>query len=177
MAAAVRQFQIALRNPFSPEALGVRAIDAVCYPTTVSHLRFKQTCTTTAGGAFTAVLLPFLHANMILVSGTATGAPGTYAGNANISYAVSGATLKSFFSACRVVSWGVRVILTDSNQNAKGTYTVTPVLLGGYVPGENICTVAAFNTTAQCAAFGVPVPTEAIASMPSAVAVNARGIS
>ncbi len=174
---AMRQFQLALRNPFSPDALGVRAIDAICYPTTVSHLRFKQTCTTTAGGAFQAVLLPFLHANMILAAGTTTGAPGVYGANTAVSYVTSGVTLKNSFTNLRVVAWGARIILTDSNLNAKGTYTLAPVMLGSVVPGESVLqTNAAANTAAICAAFGVPVPAETAASMPGAIAVNAQDL-
>lgn len=174
MSQALQQFQLAMRNPFSADALGVRVVDAVCYPTTVSHLRYKITCTTTAGGAFQAVLLPFLHANAILVAGTTSGNPGVYANNPSVSYAATAATLKSFFTCYRVAAWGVRVILTDSNQNAKGTYTLAPIMLSGNVPGENTLVYAAANTAALCSGFGVPVPTEAIASMPAAVAVNAQ---
>ncbi len=176
MAQAMRQYQIAIRNPFSPDALGVRVVDGVCYPTTVSHLRFKASVTTSATGTFQAVILPFLHAGMIVQAGSVTGMPNVYPVNTQIGYAISAGTLATFYTQCRVSSWGCRVILTDSNQNAKGTYTVAPVMLGGYVPGETVCTQGAASTTTILKAFGVPSPTETIASMPSAVAVNAQDL-
>lgn len=176
MAGALRQFQLALKNPFSPDALGVRVVDAVCYPTTVSHLRFKTTCTTSAQGTFQCVLLPFLHANVIVTAGSLTGNPGTYVNNTVVGYAATAGTLRGFFTCYRVASWGVRIILTDSNQNAKGTYTVAPVLLSGPVPGESTLSVAAAGTTNILNAFAVPSPTETIASMPGAVAVNAQDL-
>lgn len=176
MGAALRQFQLALRDPFSPDALGVRVIDSVCYPTTVSHLRFKATCTTTATGTFQAVLLPFLHANSILAAGTMTGNPGVYAYNTSVSYVALPNALKTFYTSYRVVAWGVRIILTDSNQNARGTYTLAPVMLAGKVPGPAALGLTAANNAAIMAAFGVPTPSEAIASMPGAVAVNAQDL-
>lgn len=177
MGSAVKQFQLALRNPFSPDALGVRVVDAVCYPTTVSHMRFKVNCTTTATGTFQIALLPFLHANSILYAGTTTGNPGTYGLNTSVGYVTTGATLKTFFSCYRVAAWGVRVILTDSNQNAKGTYTMAPIMLAGNVPGENgLNGVAATGPAQLLSAFGCPAPVETIASMPGAVAVNAQDL-
>jgi len=173
---AIRQYMYALRNPFSPDALGVRVVDSVCYPTTVSHMRYKVTCTTTATGTFQAVILPFLQASLILNAGTATGAPFVYAANPSIAYSTSASALKNTFTACRVVTWGCRIILTDSNQNAKGTYTVAPVLLGGYVPEESVLQVAAGTQAAIYSAFGVPTPSETVSAMPSAVAVNAQDL-
>lgn len=174
---AVRQFQMALRNPFSPDALGVRVIDSVCYPTTVSHLRFKVSCQTTAAGTFQAVILPFLHANMILNAGTTIGSPGVYPLNTAVSYAALQTDIRAFFSNYRIVTWGARVILTDANQTAKGVFTAAPVLLAGPVPGEDILGGAAATTTERILdAFSLPTPTEAIASMPGAVAVNAQDL-
>lgn len=174
---AVRQFQAALRNPFCPDALGVRVIDSVCYPTTVSHLRFKVACQTTATGTFQAVILPFLHANMILNAGTTTGSPGVYPLNSSVSYVALQTDLRNFFTTYRIVTWGARIILTDANQTAKGVYTAAPVLLAGPVPGEDILGGTGATTTDRILqAFSVPTPTEAIASMPGAVAVNAQDL-
>jgi len=173
---AVRQYRLTLRNPFHPDAMGVRVVDSVCYPTTVSHLRFKVACTTTATGTFQAAILPFLQANMILNAGTATGNPGVYANNTSVSYVASLSTLKNLYSSFRVVAWGARVILTDANLTAKGVYTVAPVLLGGLVPGEQTLSVAATTTANIFANFNLPQPTELIASMPAAAAVNAQDL-
>lgn len=173
---AIKQYQYALKYPFSPDALGARVVDAVCYPTTVSHIRYKTTCTTTATGTFQIVLLPFLHASSILVAGSTSGSPGAYANNTSVSYSILPTTLKNSFTSYRVVTWGVRVILTDSNLNARGTYTVAPILLGSNVPGVASLGVAASGVPAILNAFGVPTPSESIAGMPSAIAVNAQDL-
>lgn len=68
------------------------------------------------------------------------------------------------------------MILTDANQTAKGVFTAAPFLMAGKVPGESTLAVAAQNNSAILQAFGAPTPTEAIASMPGAVAVNAQDL-
>lgn len=173
---AIKQYRLALRNPFSPDALGVRAVDSICYPTAVSHIRYKLSCTSTAGGTFSMVILPFIHANSILQLGTASGSPGTYAANPSVGVGAFPSVLKTLYSQFRIVTWGARIILTDSNQSAKGTYTVAPVMLGGYVPGENILGQPAVSSAVLQQCFGIQNFNESITGLPGAVAVNAQDL-
>ncbi len=170
---ATRQFYYALKWPFAPDALGVRVPDSICYPTTTAHLRQTYVCTSDAAGVWSGAFLPLPTASCIMNVGSISMT--SYTANTNIGYVTTPANLAQTFRTYRVVSWGVRIIITDTNMNAKGVYRVAPVLMPIAVPSYGIINLfTASNVTQICACFGIPVPDVNLPNLPAVAVFNAQ---
>lgn len=126
IAVAVRQYAIALRDPFDQSADGVRLPDLYRFATTTQKYCVRTQLTSDAAGvlAFTVLPTPFYCLQMF--NGSQLGIS-TYPNNGSASYLANpGALCASGFGQYRVVSWGFRVLLADSTVSAKGIYTVAP---------------------------------------------------
>lgn len=124
MADSHRAFNVAIRNPFHPDALGARVPDSYSYPTVCYHINATMQCTPSAGN-FEVILLPSPCFTYIVGTGSISGLP-SYNQNSFAGYATSPTALAQFLLNWRIVAWGVRIILKDTQTNIKGrVYSAT----------------------------------------------------
>ncbi len=139
----LRQFQLALRDPFHPNAFGARVVDSYSIPTATYHLRANVLCTSSAAGNFCGVILPspclsFINAGTGVTLGSVSGSTmSAFGANGTVSYVVSPATMATHLSEYRVVAWGFRVIAKDTAFASKGKFYIAPVPTTNNAPSWN----------------------------------------
>lgn len=172
----VARFARALRYPFSPDTIGIRVPDAICYPTNTAHIRVKCACTTDSSGVWAGLILPLPTLSVINNSGSIAGVNG-YTANSTVGGVSTPTNLSAQFLTYRVVSWGFRIILNDTNTNAKGIYSLAPFFMPANMPGAAILNNSASTGPSYIETVcGLPIPGTAVAQMPSNVALNAQDL-
>lgn len=113
-------YRVAIRNPFSPAAIGARVPDSYSYPTVCYHINATLQCTPVSGN-FEIMLLPSPCFSYIVGAGTYSGLP-AFSANTTAGYTVSPTIMATYLTTFRVVAWGVRIILKDTQTNTKGRF-------------------------------------------------------
>jgi hypothetical protein len=117
------QFALALRDPFSPDALGVQVPDPYAFPTSPYHLHGEVQLTAVSGVAvFNPNPLQSMYTN---ASGNVvtTGMTAT-ASNANIFKATTIANMGSICDTWRTVAWGIKISNNQAPLSATGRIVV-----------------------------------------------------
>jgi hypothetical protein len=174
----IRQYALALRDPFDPRVDGVRLLDSYRYATTTLKYKTRIVLTSDASGILSFTVLPCPMFSLQMVNGTQSGLT-QFTQNSNVSYLTSPATMmNSGYGAYRVVGFGFRLLLSDTLTSAKGIYTVAPVpipynslldfnMLDGY---------ARQPSTQFTDVMGLPEPSSAIEVLPHARTFNANDL-
>ncbi len=172
-AAAQATFKTSLLYPFSPDAVGTRVMDAVCYPTATYKVRTALSCTTTAQGTFGAIFLPFPTFNTVVRYGTMSGQT-PYTQNTGCGYILTGTALAAQMSMYRVVSYGIRILLADTNTNSKGTFVLAPFMISNLIPSPYILENS--PTTNITGLLGTSETTTSLRNMPAAVTFTTQDL-
>jgi hypothetical protein len=143
--ADLRQFQLALRDPFHPNAFGARVVDSYSIPTATYHLRANIICTASSSGNFCGVILPSPCLSFInggnpgsVTRGTILGSTMTaFTNNPLVSYVITPSLLSTHLSEYRVVSWGFRIIAKDTAFASRGKVYVAPIPTTNNAPSWN----------------------------------------
>jgi len=172
---STRLYRDALANPFSTSILGVRAPDSICYPTITAHKRVLCKVTTSGAGTIGALFLPFPSLSVWVPDGAFSGCI-PYTNNPALGYVATPTQLAQVMKTYRVVAWGIRVSLADTNSAAKGQIIVAPVLLPINLPGFSMLEAIPLtnSTTAVQSVFSVPPCDSNLANLPGAVAINVQ---
>lgn len=129
LSAPVSAYTQALRNPFSPGAIGARVPDPHSQPTVTYHFRSTYTMSSSASGTVSAFFLPSpcysyisdFTGTMTAPTWTAVQSGGTqFAQNKPAGYLVSPTEMTSKLTEYRVVAWGLRLVAKDTATNTKG---------------------------------------------------------
>ncbi len=172
------QFLLALKDPFDPRAEGVRMPDLYRYPTVTKKHRVRFTCTTDASGVLAFTLLPTPYFSLQMVNGTAAGVT-PYSSNTYCGYLASpDAEAASGLGAYRTVAWGFRILLADTNANAKGMYAVAPAPIA-YNDNVNFLFLYNYATTAGAYPtdyMGLPRPASSTEVLPHVRLFNAQDL-
>jgi len=141
------KFAKALRNPFSPETLGVRVPDPFCFPTSTYHMHATIVHSQLAGGNGygTVLFLPHPMVSVIDVGaygsstwGSISGSVGTPLTTFTSNTQVHGMTdltgLTSLLADYRVASWGIKISCLVPELTATGRVICAPVYIGDTVP-------------------------------------------
>jgi len=173
---ALLQYRRALQDPFAQLAIGVRAPDSICYPTITTHKRVVVNATSSAGGVIAAAFFPLPTLSTYVNTGTLSGAYTAFANNPSLGYLLNPSGVAAYFQCYRVVAWGIRISLADTNTAAKGQYFLAPLLMPSQMPGWNkIESVGLTNqTTSVYSAFNIPAIDSTIANLPGAVSFSAQ---
>lgn len=172
------QFLLALRDPFDPRAEGVRMPDLYRYPTVTKKHRVRFTCTSDASGLLAFTLLPTPYFCLQMVNGTATGVT-AYGTNAYCGYIATPDTeTGSGLGAYRTVAWGFRILLADTNANAKGMYAVAPVPIAY---NDNVTFAFLYNYATTAGVYptdymGLPRPASSTEVLPHVRLFNAQDL-
>lgn len=140
--ADLRQFQLALQNPFSTYAFGCRVVDSYSIPTATYHARAVINCVSGVEGGFTCAVLPspclsFLNLYFAGNLGTVQGGLSPFAQNPSAFYLTSPTDISALLSEYRVVSWGFRLVAKDTAFNSKGKVYVAPIPTTNNAPSFN----------------------------------------
>lgn len=174
---AYRQYRMVLRDPFSPQAEGVRLPDTFRYPTTTVKFRQRVALTSDAGGVLAFTVLPTPFFTLQMGNGTQTGLA-TFGGNLSISRMMSrGSAITAQYGQYRVVGWGFRLLMSDTALAAKGIYTVAPVP----IPQNSILDPTQMEALTMGVQFvtdylGVPRPDGSTELLPHARTFNAQDL-
>ncbi len=142
----LRQYEIALSNPFAVEAIGVRVPDSYCFPTVTYHFRSTITPTTNASGLCGMCVLPSPCFSLIGGSGT-FGGPTAFTANSGAYYFVAPLDMQTKLTEYRVVSWGIRLLAKDTALASKGKIWIALVPTTNNAPSWNtLNTVTASGT-------------------------------
>lgn len=173
-----RAYRVAIRNPFHPDAIGARVPDSYSYPTVCYHINTTFSATPNAQGNLEAVFLPTPTCTAIYGQGALTGGT-AFANNSTFLYMVSPQTLYQQMTSFRVVAWGLRIILKDTQTNTRGRFyaAVIPTPRSGATwPFYNNITAISIPVISQNVvgyAVGGTVPT-AVQSLASCTMFSAQ---
>lgn len=122
-ASALAQYEAALMNPFSEQALGARVPDSYSFPSEVRHAKTVYTLQAATGGNLDCAIFP--HPLYTVVSGIGTlnggvGTPENTVPGFTQTGIVSQTTLAGIYGNYRIVGGGVRVKFSQSYNNATG---------------------------------------------------------
>lgn len=148
-ASALAQFKLALSNPFSPKAIGVRVVDAYALPSVTYHVRGSFSPTTDVSGTWAGMLLPSPCLSLLRMVGLGSGNLTQFTQNVTAYYASSPTALSNVLTEYRTVAWGIRLVPKDTAFSAKGKYTVAVVPTSRNAPSWNTLetvTAASFDT-------------------------------
>lgn len=175
LSAARHQFMLALTDPFHPAVVGVRVPDAVCYPTMTAMRRVQIPVTSDASGNISAAFFPLPHISGYTKAGVFSGsALNVFVANGSVFGVMTEANLAALFSVYRVASWGIRIILADTNASAKGTYTMAPFMTRRYMPDARFLQSQAASVANLESDLGIPATGAAIVNLPGAVVIGAQ---
>lgn len=134
-------YQLALVDPFHPDAEGARVPDLFTAHTQTFKYRLSNTVTVDASGNACVTIFPNPHYAMVAENGTmSTGGQITYMDGTNIATNVSyGFPVPNSMRAWRIVGYGVRVTNLSSMTNSQGKFTV------GTYPIDSFMKVQKFN--------------------------------
>ncbi len=162
MNADVRQFQLALRNPFDARAIGARVVDSYMTPTVTYHIRGTVSVTPNSSGECQMAMLPS-PVNTLVAPSSGNGGPGTLTTSlgdftqntqgstvAGGKYCFSPQSLADKLTEYRVVSWGIRLLAKDTAYNTKGKIFIAMVPTTDNAPSWAVLN----NVTGTAASLG-----------------------
>lgn len=130
------QFQLALKDPFSANAIGARVCDSYTVATATYHLRASMTATSSAAGNFSAIVLPSPCLTLVQAAGNIAGSVSGLTPfpqntqtltQSGASYLVAPASMGNVLVEYRVVAWGLRLVAKDTATGTKGKVYVASV--------------------------------------------------
>lgn len=133
----VRQYHLALTNPFHPGSVGARVPDSFVIPTVTYHVRSAILCNSNVSGTFSCAIYPSPCLSMTVALGTVSGGVTSFAANTSSYYIANPNTVSSVLTAYRVVSWGVRIVPKDTMFAAKGKFYIAVVPTTANAPSFN----------------------------------------
>jgi len=135
--ADAKQFNIALHNPFHPNAVGARVPDAYQIATVTHHTRGAIQVVSNASGVASLLLLP--SPCLTAVTDTTTGVSGltAFAQNSTSYYRNDPTGLSNVLTEYRTVACGFRLVAKDTATNTKGKVYVARVPTTANAPSWN----------------------------------------
>lgn len=130
------QFQLALKDPFSANAIGARVCDSYTVSTSTYHLRASLSAMSSPAGNFTAIVLPSPCLSLVQAASTLAGsvsglnpfAQNTQSSSlSGASYFITPAAMANVLVEYRVVAWGLRFVAKDTATGTKGKVYVASV--------------------------------------------------
>lgn len=165
----VRHFQMALRNPFSPMAIGARVVDSFTTPTVTYHIRGYSSLTSSSSGRMYFAVLPSPCFSYLQPT-SGNGGPSDYTnfsgftqnnpsiGGMGGAYVTAPSNLASVMTEYRTVAWGFRLIAKDTAFNSKGKVYVASVPTTENAPSWNTMeTVTGTDTSIGEYTVGLPL--------------------
>jgi len=140
-----QQYALALRDPFSDLARGVRMIDRFCFPTSTRVLRSKVNMLGNASALGSCCFMPNPFVTVFdscrqdgsgIFVGTGT-SMNTLTNNSSVSGLCTPAQLAGFLDSFRVVAGGVKLRVQMPEGTRTGTIIIAPVAMVADVPGWN----------------------------------------
>lgn len=151
----VSQFHVALKQPFSTIAMGVRVPDSYCFPTVTYHYRSSIPLISDSSGRISLAVFPSPALTLASGNGVVSAGATSFASNNQVFYLVSPTELASKLTEYRTVAWGIRILAKDSAFSTKGKLSIA------LVPTTN--NAPSWNTLQTAGATGTGVATEYIA--------------
>lgn len=171
------QYKIALRDPFSASAEGVRLPDSFRYPTTAVKFKQRVTLTSTAAGEMGFTMLPNPLFCMQILAGAQSGFQ-TMGSNVKCCRMLSrGDMLVARYGQYRVVAWGFRLLMSDTAFAAKGIYTVAPVPIpqNSFLDPDQMAQIT-MGVAPPTDYLGMPRPDSTTELLPHARTFNAQDL-
>jgi len=131
---SAEHYKVAITNPFSTAALGVRVPDQFFAPTATLSLREVVTIQNNAFGTADCIFLPSVIQPVVSTRGSIAGGQSLTMGNAFL-YAANGTIVNNPTALYgkvvnhRIVSWGLRIRNTSALTAAQGALTVSLIPL------------------------------------------------
>jgi len=158
---------MAIRDPFHERALGCRVPDAYSFPTVCYSLKSTISIIAPAGGTVELAFLPSPCFSVISATVPAiSGGFVPFAANANAGYLTTPAKIAQFMTNFRIVAWGIRVVLKDTQTLSKGRFYVA------MIPAQRSGATAAFYNGSAAAS----VPAFAANTIGYALGTNGTAI-
>jgi hypothetical protein len=172
-------FRIALRDPFSPGAIGCRVPDAHPLPTATYHIRASLPATTNSSGNIRFMILP--SPVFTIIQGLNLGGCNGYVAfsqNGGAGYLVSPETLSAVLTEYRVVSWGLRILAKDTAFNMKGKLFVALVPTTGNAPSWNTLNTVSATTISIVSEYtaGIDITNNSCSQLPGAMCYSAQDL-
>ncbi len=175
---SVQQYALALRDPFDPRVDGVRMPDTYSYATITKKHKVRAALTSDSNGLLAFSVLPSPYFSLTIFNGSGTGIT-AFPSNPYAAYITSPDTeVSSGLTAHRVVSWGFRIVMTDTNANAKGTYIVAPAPMGmnTFLDWQQLSSFGGTSGYYPTDFIGFPRATAGVETLPHARMFNAQDL-